>query len=42
MGAYISLSSEIGGWALIEAWTLKGMNTVYSGAALLIIHIELS
>ena len=29
MGAYISYSSEIGGWALIEAWALKRMNTVF-------------
>ena len=28
MGAYISLSSEIGGRALIGAWALKGTNTV--------------
>ena len=28
MGAYISLSSEIGRRALIGAWALKGMNTV--------------
>ena len=29
MGAYISLSSEIGGRALIGAWALKVMNMVY-------------
>ena len=28
MGAYISLSSEIGGRALIGAWALKGRNMV--------------
>ena len=28
MGAYISLSSEIGGMVLIGAWGLKGKNTV--------------
>ena len=28
MGAYISLSSEIGGRALIGAWAFKGANTV--------------
>ena len=27
-GAYINLSSEIGGRALIGAWALKGTNTV--------------
>ena len=27
-GAYISLSSEIGGRVLIGAWALKGTNTV--------------
>ena len=29
MGPYISLSLEIGGRALIGAWALKGMNTVF-------------
>ena len=29
MGAYISLSSEVGGRALIGAWALKGRNRVY-------------
>ena len=28
MGAYISMSSEVGGRALIGAWVLTGMNTV--------------
>ena len=28
MGAYISMSSEVGGRALIGAWALKGINTV--------------
>ena len=28
MGAYIRLSSQIGGRALIGAWALKGVNTV--------------
>ena len=28
MGAYISMSSEIGGRALIGAWALKGTNMV--------------
>ena len=28
MGAYISMSSEVGGRALIGAWVLKGTNTV--------------
>ena len=28
MGAYISLSYEIGGRALIRAWALKGTNMV--------------
>ena len=29
MGAYISLSLEVGGRALIGAWVLKGTNTVF-------------
>ena len=28
MGAYISMSSEVDGRALIGAWALKGTNTV--------------
>ena len=28
MGAYISMSSEVGGRALMGAWSLKGKNTV--------------
>ena len=40
MGAYISLSSEIGGRALIGAWALKGTNTVYC-IGLLTLHSTL-
>ena len=28
MGPYISLTLEIGGWGLVGAWALKGMNMV--------------
>ena len=33
MGPYTSLSSEIGGWALIGAWGLKEMNMVSENSA---------
>ena len=33
MGAYISFNSQIGGKALIGAWALKGMNTVFFNAS---------
>ena len=35
MGAYISMSSEVGARALIGAWALKGTNTVPEGAYVL-------
>ena len=40
MGPYISLSSEIGGWVLIGAWALKGINTVCSDKLKLSIQPE--